>query len=285
MLNLCYKEKILEKYVLGKGLSESEIEEIKMHIKTCKACQDYIDELSEFYQAADQVPGQTLDRIEQGVSRNINQKSYVFTMHPMNIERNTQKIFKLAADSERIIQRYETIQTFSCDSDELLARLVQDHESNTLTLFVIPGNENSSLDYCLVFQDNDDVRLTDSKGRIDLSDFLVDEIVKRKFILKSPVASFDLHPFHYIEEEVLQKGVYAIEGSPDQILLEIQPEKTAKTYRLNLKFSPGTKSQQMEMLITREDKLPEKVTLSGASVSLQKDDVQKILSVKIYEAS
>jgi len=281
----CIDEKTLELHVLG-GIRDQDLKEsIECHLRECQICLNHFEALTTLYREADEVSDSVVDKLSDLIIEKVGSspKKRGVLLSPMLNSRRNAPNYLLAADSG-VTQRYVNVQSYANVEEDIVARMMKDHESDELVLYLISEERNLFQD-CIVEVEGISKRFNpDQNDRIFLPNLNVEDLQGRTIFIKFPLVTFDLTPVSDLPERVLVHGQFQIESDHfDQIQIEVVEEERREFYKIRimkLKGMPNT--QEVDVVVTREgDEALSAHAHQGVAV-FEEMDLEKVLKIKIY---
>ena len=180
----CLKEYELEKIIMR--ITQLSIE-VREHLFRCDRCRERYTMLSQIYQ----------ESLSHKRTKSIYLNKYILkpqhiSLHPINqIHSRDEYLYRLAAKEEQPIEKY-TVYSFSNEKEGIVCRVMQDRQSNDVSLFLIADDMEQVKGRKVRLIDSNLEGITDHQGHVKFgkqSDFKCSNVQ-----IHSPLAVFDLTP-------------------------------------------------------------------------------------------
>ncbi|MFO7889573.1 MAG: hypothetical protein R6V04_04465 [bacterium] len=278
----CESTEYLEKYVLGLLNAEAS-KQVGSHIAKCTECRKKVKTIKQYYEEVQSVSDLDIDTCLSQV----NQKMQVYTLHdiplyPIKTAKKSNTTYLLAADDQPC--RHVTVQSYTNENEDLLARILQDNQTGEVTLFLISETEDPWEEAILEIEDSNKTFVLQKDGKVILSDIDIDELIYKTLYLKSPKAVFDLTPMEELKEKVVLEGKFQIKSQNfDQIQIELHNEHSQERYTFRIQKVKGmTDYQAVQVVVSQKNGNKVSSPVHEGIAVFEDLNLEKILKITVY---
>jgi hypothetical protein len=279
MMSRCISESSLERHALSASSGGTRALRIRAHLESCPRCREAYDEFAAFYREAAAAPERS---VRDGASRLRSRAARVLVLRPMREPPAPQaRSYRLAAEGGAS-QRYETVHRFANADEDVLARVMRDHATGELTLYLV--EEKRFGDQVIEIDGIEGRFIPDAEGRVPLPGLNEKALKGRSLRLKSPIASFDLAPFTGLKERIALEGRFEVRSPEfDRIEIEVDEASGRLLYRVRImKLKERAAGRDVHVEVSRRGE-PRFLSKAHRGVAVFENlDIEKVLKIRIF---
>jgi hypothetical protein len=281
----CIPENWLELHVLGAMMDPERLKGIRSHLAVCAVCRAASEDLAAYYREAEGVPAEEIDavaaRLAPAPVGGVAERAIL--LKPLERERPAGRKYLLAADGGRK-SRYEAVRSFANEEADMIARMVRDHSTGELTLYLVVEGHGGYSDKIISIDGIDDRFVPDEEGRVRLTGIDEKRIGSAGLHLQSPLASFDFTTFTGLKERIALEGRFEIAGSEfDRIQIEVEEGSAGTRYKIRIGPLRGRPDVRDVHVVVSQKGGPAVDSRAVRGVAVFENlDLEKVLTVRIY---
>jgi hypothetical protein len=272
-------------FLLGGPFDPDQKKRIQSHLKECPICRTLASDLTEYFKTMDQVPERVVCRASRRLMDRIADRNRPesFILVPIPASEPGTGRFLLAAEGKSG-PRYETIQSYVNVEQDVVARIVRDNESETVTLYWVEGEGAEIGERVLEIEGHPQRFALDAAGQIPLSGFSEADLKKKTIRVLSPLAVFDLEPISGLKEKILSEGRFWVENADfDRIQIEVEEDGGRSLYKISVvKLREGDVPARIDVAVSQRGGHPVFSTAHQGVAVFEELDLEKVLKIRIY---
>lgn len=165
------EENTIEAYLRAKHLMDAALQQsVAEHLNNCEACRTIADFLGDFYDQFEKMEIRSLDWDDKFTNR-IFPDAHVLPLYPYRTELKPDAasdgyaVILAAMSPKPAPHRFETVAVLASARQDMLVRLLRDHDNNLFRLYVISEDQHKRAHALILFPELGVEVKTDDKGR------------------------------------------------------------------------------------------------------------------------